>query len=192
MSGTRVEGDYVIEDPASPNATEIEALYDAGSVKIYFDSQKSGVFERGDGQKTALGEEVAVWESRFASVEFEGDVGSSECILNTFATKPLIRCVEENTVGTHNDTFKTLDVGFTIPNNGSLFALFETPSSMPATERMHSCKRQFIMFCNGTALGVKMSHAPGTITDMVTGIETSTAYVVELKWDVTAGSPPTG
>ena len=189
MSGTRLDGDYVIEAPASPNAADIEALYVAGSVKIYYDAQKSGVFERGDGQNTALGEEVAGWSSRFADVEFEGDVGSSEVILNTFTTKPLIRCVEENTVGTHNDTMKTLDVGFTIPNNGSLFALFETPSSLPATERMHSCKRQFIMFCNGSALGVKMSHSPGTVTDMITGIETSTAYVVELRWDVIAGSP---
>ena len=189
MAGTRLDGDYVVEAPASPNAADIQALYSGVFVRLFFDAQQAGAFERGDGETTRVGEDVATWTSRFRETEWLGDMVSSEVELGNFI-QPHVVSIQENAVGTHNDFMRQSNVGFTIPDTGSLFALFETPSSLPSTERMHSAKRQFILFLNSTgALGVKSSVAPGTVTDMITGIETSQPYLVELRYTVIAGSP---
>jgi len=188
MAGVRLDGDYVIEAPASPNAADIQALYSGVFVRLFFDAQQAGAFERGDGETTRVGEDVAIWTSRFRETEWSGEEVSSEVELGNFI-QPHVVSIQENAVGTHNDFMKQTNVGFTIPDTGSLFALFETPGSLPTSERMHSAKRQFILFLDSGALGVKSSVAPGTVTPMITGIETSQPYLVELQYTVIAGSP---
>ena len=74
MAGTRLDGDYVVEAPASPNAADIQALYSGVFVRLCCDAQQAGAFERGDGETTRVGEDVATWTSRFRETEWCGDL----------------------------------------------------------------------------------------------------------------------
>ena len=90
-----------------------------------------------------------------------------------------------------SDRFGATNVAtFNTYDNGSLFFAFETPASNPAAvETMAFMAKRLEMVWNTTG-EIGFLDASGAITGTGFTPDLSTAYVVEVRYDVTAAGPP--
>lgn len=185
MQGNRLEGDYVM---ATPNVNTIQAI---SEIDRYFDFN-----QRIDGNHAldriaataapALnGEDVLRLYNYAGATALYAD--GSSIRRQDFAGSSMMGITGNGT----NEIFgNNVAGGFSSYDNGSLFFAFETPASNPAAvETMAEMAKRLQMVWNTTG-EIGFLDASGAITGTGFTPDLSTAYVVEVRYDVTAAGSP--
>ena len=189
MQGNKLDGDFVMP---TPNVTSMQALVDSGNVTRYYDFN-----QRLDGNHALdrviatsapalIGEPVERLRNYAGSASLR-PITTSEIKRQDFAGSTIMGVTKNGT----NDAFGgNASGGHSGYLSGSVFFAFETASSLPAAvETMAFLNRRFVLVWNTTG-EIVFVDASGVVHGTGFTPDLSTAYVCEVRYDVTAeGSP---
>ena len=181
MQGNRLEGDYVM---ATPNVSTIQAISE-----IDFNQRIDGNHALDRVIATAApalnGEDVVRIRNYAGNTSLFAD--GSSIRRQDFAGSSMMGITGYGT----NDTFGRSTVGqFSSYDNGSLFFAFETPASNPAAVETMAHMAMRLQLVWNTTGEIGFLDASGAITGTGFTPDLSTAYVVEVRYDVTAAGSP--
>lgn len=183
--GTVLDGEYVPVSTAGPQLSDLETMHDDGSGNLLFfmDCDLASSYRKQDDSQAAQGDTVKQWVARYPDDESVAFNQSSVdgLILTTFDDESHVVCVTTNPAGGAWESMVETDVGFDLPDSGSLFLLWETDSTPNSYETMVQNNHFFNLVLHNSNLSYR-SEDGGTQHPVIFNILASTSYLLEIKW----------
>ena len=190
---TRPDGS-IMDNLYTPNAvpgttlSDLETLYNAGTLKFFADASLASSFTKEDGTQAALNDTVKQWTTRFPddeSIAFTRSTVDGISLVN-FDDEPHVFALTQNDNGGSYEYLLDTEIGFDFPDQGSIHFLWETDSSLAGYERIMKQNHFFDLVLNNGSLSCREA-VGGAQHFMIHNIQPSTSYLLELRW--TKGAP---